>query len=128
MLKYLEVNELKFKYCRLCEIAIYIEYSSSIETDSAKCSTTVAEHFMSKAHIRKRDGYSIKETEDTAFSLLDFSSQPGDIKVELKKENEKALKRKSRRLKGVMQELAVSHENASTYPGKELKSENKNRL
>ena len=48
--------------------------------------------------------------------------------MELKKENEKALKRKVRKLKHIMQELAVSHENASTYPGKELKSDNKNRL
>jgi hypothetical protein len=63
-----------------------------------------------------------------ANSILIFSSQPGQIELELRKENEKALKRKVRRLKASMQTLAVSHENASTYPGKELKSSNKNRL
>ena len=78
--------------------------------------------------MRKRDSYSIKETEDLAFSLLIFTSQPGEIEIELKKENEKALKRKVKKLKTVMTTLAVSHENASTYPGKELKSPNKNRL
>ena len=78
--------------------------------------------------MRKRDGLSIKESEDTSYSLLVFCSQPGDIDVELRKENEKALKRKVKRLKASMQALAVSHENASTYPGKELKSSNKNRL
>ena len=83
---------------------------------------------MSKGHIRKRDGFNIKESEDYAYSLLVFTSQPGDIDVELRKENEKALKRKVKRLKQLMQTLAVSHENASTYPGKELKSPNKNRL
>jgi len=61
-------------------------------------------------------------------SILTFSSQPGEIELELRKESEKALKRKVRRLKTSMQTLAVSHENASTYPGKELKSPNKNRL
>lgn len=63
-----------------------------------------------------------------AYSLLIFSSQPGEIELELRKENEKALKRKTKRLKQTMTALAVSHENASTYPGKELKSPNKNRL
>ena len=70
----------------------------------------------------------IKESEDMNLSLLIFSSQPGEIEVELRIENEKALKRKTRKLKTSMQQLAVSHENASTYPGKELKSDNKNRL
>ena len=30
VLKYLEVNELKFMYCRLCEVAIYSEYSVNV--------------------------------------------------------------------------------------------------
>ena len=127
-MKYLEVNELKFKYCRLCEIAIYNEYSATSDTEAAKSSSAITEHFLSKGHIRKRDGFNIKESEDYAYSLLVFTSQPGDIDVELRKENEKALKRKVKRLKQLMQTLAVSHENASTYPGKELKSPNKNRL
>lgn len=125
MLKYLEVSELLFKYCRLCEVAIYSEYSASSD---ALSKSAIQEHFCSKAHIRKRESLQIKESEDTAFSLLVFSSQPGEIEVELRKENEKALKRKARKLKALMQQLAVSHENASTYPGKELKSDNKNRL
>ena len=125
VLKYLEVSELLFKYCRLCEVAIYSEYSASSD---ALSKSAIQEHFCSKAHIRKRESLQIKESEDTAFSLLVFSSQPGEIEVELRKENEKALKRKARKLKALMQQLAVSHENASTYPGKELKSDNKNRL
>ena len=60
--------------------------------------------------------------------MLDFCSQPGDITQELKKEKEKALKRKVKKLKMQIVNTAVSHENASTYPGKELKSSNKNRL
>lgn len=27
VLRYLEVNELHFKYCRLCQVAIHVEYS-----------------------------------------------------------------------------------------------------
>ena len=50
----------------------------------------------------RRDGLSIKESEDIAYSLLVFISQPGDIDVELRKENEKALKRKVKRLKASM--------------------------
>ena len=64
VLKYLEVNELKFKYCRLCEVAIYSEYSASSDAMEAKASSAVSEHFTSKAHLRKREGYSIKEVED----------------------------------------------------------------
>ena len=128
VLKYLEVNELKFKYCRLCEVAIYSEYSASSDAEEAKSSSAITEHFVSKTHLRKRDGLLIKESEDLAYSLLVFISFPGDIEVELRKENEKALKRKVKRLKQMMSTLAVSHENASTYPGKELKSQNKNRL
>ena len=131
MLKYLEVNELKFKYCRLCEVAIYNDYSATASGDATEVDqslSAITEHFMSKGHIRKREGFNIKESEDFTYSLLVFTSQPGEIEVELRKENEKALKRKVKRLKQSMQTLAVSHENASTYPGKELKSPNKNRL
>ena len=102
-MKYLEVNELKFCYCRLCEVAIYSEYSAlSSDAEKAKANSAIAEHFHSKSHLRKRDGLSIKETEDLAYSLLIFSSQPGQIENELKKENEKALKRKFKRLKATM--------------------------
>lgn len=38
------------------------------------------------------------------------------------------MKRKVKKLKAQILNTAVSHENASTYPGKELKSSNKNRL
>mgnify|MGYP000701627352 CR=1 FL=1 len=60
--------------------------------------------------------------------LKGLFSEFKNVDVELRKENDKALKRKVKRLKTSMQTLAVSHENASTYPGKELKSSNKNRL
>lgn len=102
MLRYIEVNELKFKYCRLCEVAFYREYSQSEEGDSEKARLAVSEHFSSRAHVRKREGYSIKESEDLTYSLLVFSSLPGDIEVELRKENEKALKRKVKKLKAHM--------------------------
>jgi len=102
VLKYLEVSELRFKYCRLCEVAIYSEYSATSDT-SATASNAIVEHFQSKAHVRKRESYSIKESEDTTLSLLVFSSQPGEIEVELRIENEKALKRKTRKLKAAMQ-------------------------
>lgn len=45
VVKYLEVNELKFKYCRLCEVAIYSEYSATSDTEAQKASTAIAEHF-----------------------------------------------------------------------------------
>lgn len=41
----------------------------------------------------------IKEAEDNDYGMLDFHSQPGDITQELKKEKEKALKRKVKKLK-----------------------------
>jgi len=88
----------------------------------------VSEHFSSKNHTKKRDELSIKDLEDLSFSCLVFTSVPGDIEVELKKEKEKALKRKVKRLKQQITSSAVSHENASTYPGKELTSSNKKRL
>ena len=128
MLKYLEVNELMFKYCRLCEVAIYSQYSATSDAENANASSAINDHFVSKSHVRKRESLAIKESEDLAFSILLFTSQPGEIEIELRKENEKALKRKVKKVKVLMQTLAVSHENASTYPGKELKSPNKNRL
>ena len=76
----------------------------------------------------KREKLNIKEAEDHVYAMLDFHCQPGDITVELKKEKEKALKRKVKKLKLQILSTAVSHENASTYPGKELKSCHKNRL
>ena len=60
--------------------------------------------------------------------MLIFTSTPGDITPELQKEKEKALKRKVKRIKQHINSQAVSHENASTYPGKELTSSNKKRL
>lgn len=60
--------------------------------------------------------------------MLIFTSTPGDITPELQKEKEKALKRKVKRIKQQINSQAVSHENASTYPGKELTSSNKKRL
>lgn len=60
--------------------------------------------------------------------MLLFQSIPGDIEAELQKEKEKALKRKVKRIKQQINALTVSHENASTYPGKELTSTNKKRL
>ena len=45
VLKYLEVNELKFKYCRLCEHAIHSEYSASSDAEAAKAEGVVTEHF-----------------------------------------------------------------------------------
>jgi len=126
VLRFLETNELTFKYCRLCETVIHHALASEADVEPAQ--TAINDHFQSKSHLRKRESLSIKEVEDHAFALLDFHSQPGDITSELKKEKEKALKRKVKKLKMQILNCAVSHENASTYPGKELKSSNKNRL
>ena len=57
------------------------------------------EHFLSKAHIKKRDELNIKEIEDFSLSMIHFHSMPGDIDNEILKEKEKALKRKVKRLK-----------------------------
>jgi hypothetical protein len=81
ILHFLEKEELTFKYCRLCELVCW------------------EEHFVGKTHIKKRDEISLKEAEDLAFSMLVFTSQPGDISAELTKEKEKALKRKVKRIK-----------------------------
>lgn len=60
--------------------------------------------------------------------MVVFNSIPGSIEAELIKEKEKALKRKVKRIKQQINATAVTHENASTYPGKELSSSNKKRL
>lgn len=83
LLDLLEQQELSFKYCRLCEEFV-------TEPDS---------HQVSKPHKQKREEHGIKMIEDLSFSLLVFSSQPGDISAELKREKEKALKRKVKRIK-----------------------------
>jgi hypothetical protein len=63
------------------------------------------------------------------FSILSFSSSPGDISKELIKEKEKALKRKVKRLKVQLQQMAVTHENASCQqPWKDYSSLNKKTL
>lgn len=73
----------------------------------------IAQHFSSnKTHRKLRDDLGIKEIEDHCFSILSFYSAPGDISRELLKEKEKALKRKAKRLKVQLQQMAVSHENA----------------
>ena len=110
ILKYLEREDMTFKYCRLCDLI---------------CDEG---HFLTKPHIKRREDLSLKETEDLNLSMLVFSSTPGEITTELLKEKEKALKRKVKRIKQQINAQAVSHENASTYPGKELTSTNKKRL
>ncbi len=74
MLKYLEVNELMFKYCRLCEVAIYSQYSATSDAENANASSAINDHFVSKSHVRKRESLAIKESEDLAFSMLLFTS------------------------------------------------------
>ena len=88
----------------------------------------MSDHFSSVAHTKKRDELGIKEIEDLCFSMIYFNSVPGDIDAMLQFEKEKALKRKVKRLKVQIANLSVSHENASTYPGRELTSSNKKRL
>jgi len=70
----------------------------------------------------------IKEGEDLQLSMLTLTSTPGGIENELKLEKEKALKRLVKRIKMQLTATAVTHENASTYPGKELHSTHKKRL
>jgi hypothetical protein len=106
----MESEEVSFKYCRLCDMI---------------CEES---HFTLKSHIKRRDELSLKQFEDLSLSMLVFQSFPGDIEAELQKEKEKALKRKVKRIKQQINNLTVSHENASTYPGKELTSSNKKRL
>lgn len=47
------------------------------------------------------------------FSILTFSSSPGDISKELSKEKEKALKRKVKSMRVKWQQMTITHENAS---------------
>ena len=47
------------------------------------------------------------------YSILYFGSTPGDISKELLKEKEKALRRKVKGLKVQLQQMAISHDNAS---------------
>ena len=110
ILRFLEKEEVNFKYCRLCDVV---------------CEES---HFSLKPHLKRREDLQIKESEDCSLSMIVFQSTPGDIKPELLKEKEKALKRKVKRIKLQIIGLAVSHENASTYPGKELTSVHKKRL
>ena len=71
----------------------------------------------------------IKEYEDISYSILNFTSTPGDITRDLDKEKEKALKRKVKRLRLQIQEMSISHENASTsQPWKDYSSMNKKAL
>jgi len=66
----------------------------------------------SKHHKKQREDLGIKEIEDQCFSILSFYSSPGDISRELIKEKEKALKRKVKRLRAQINQMAVSHETA----------------
>lgn len=68
----------------------------------------------------------IKELEDLSFSILRFQSNPGDISKELIKEKEKALKRKVKRLKILLHQMAVPYENVSvSQPWKDYSSMHK---
>ena len=67
---------------------------------------------QNKHHKKVRDELGIKEVEDHCFSVLSFNSIPGDISKELLKEKEKALRRKSKKLKMMLQQMAVSHDEA----------------
>lgn len=109
----LEKDDIQFKFCRICEQVV------QADTDH---------HFALKSHVRRRDELQLKETEDLQFSTIAFSSTPGDISDVVHKEREKALKRKVKRIRQQLNQMAVSHENASTYPGKEIVSSNKKLL
>lgn len=85
-------------------------------------------HFVSRTHLKRRDELGIKEIEDLTLSKLVFTCEPGDITQELKKEKEKALKRKVKRIKLQLQHNSVTHENASTQTVKLLTSQNQKRL
>ena len=43
VLRFLEVNELGFKYCRLCEIAIDKQIATDVETSTAL--NAISDHF-----------------------------------------------------------------------------------
>jgi hypothetical protein len=59
----------------------------------------ISDHFLSKAHIKKRTELDIKENEDLQLSMITLTSSPGGIENELKLEKEKALKRLVKRIK-----------------------------
>lgn len=65
ILKFLEREDLTFKYCRICEII---------------CEEN---HFTTKPHIKRREEYSLKESEDLNLSMIVFTSLPGEITAEL---------------------------------------------
>jgi hypothetical protein len=66
----------------------------------------------SKQHKKICSELGIKDIEDMCFSILSFHSTPGDISKELVKEKEKALKRKVKRLRLQLQQMAMTHEMA----------------
>ena len=68
ILKYLEKEELTFKFCRICEINILSDEQA---------------HFQSKGHLKKREEMQLKEHEDYSLSMFVFQSVPGDIDTEL---------------------------------------------
>lgn len=88
------------------------------------------QHIQTNKHHKKmREELGIKEIEDLCFSILYFGSTPGDISKELLKEKEKALRRKVKRLKVQLQQMAVSHDNAgSKHAWKDYSSLNKKTL
>ena len=43
ILRYLEANELSFKYCRLCETAIYRQLEGESDVNAAQ--NAISEHF-----------------------------------------------------------------------------------
>lgn len=116
VIDFIEQNELSFYFCRMCE-GLIVDSGTKFP-DELK--NTIHDHFASKSHLRLREEHNIKEVEDLCFSILHVTSIPSDIGNEIKKEKEKALKRSAMRLKKQILDCSVSHENASTYPGKEL--------
>ena len=95
VIDFLELVELGFLYCRLCEIFICETITKAPEA----VRSIFNEHFTSKSHIKTREDLNIKEVEDQCFSMLQFASIPGDTAEEVHKEKEKALKRSAARLK-----------------------------
>jgi hypothetical protein len=124
----LEHERLRFYYCRLCECVLYDASSAEEDKETADGDEALAlsslpmpaptlaaisQHLSgNKQHRARREELGIKEIEDHCFGVLAFSSTPGDISRELLKEKEKALKRKAKRLKVQLQQMAVPHENA----------------
>ena len=146
-LERLENSELCFRYCRLCECIVCDKEEEVTEDqqaqqdkeqtsldeeieDPGKSDQLVIQHVLQhKQHKKIRNELGIKEFEDHCFSILTFSAVPGDISQELVKEKEKALKRKMKRLKVQLQQMAVSHENAGCQQAwKDYSSQNKKTL